>query len=89
MAFCASDFVLLIDGEPAANAKVIVIPGAMRYRNEQNDIQVTTNDKGEFSITWPDAGMYWLSASYRDGKAKKPATGRVGSYVATLEVLPE
>lgn len=84
-----ADFVLLIDGEPAANANVIVIPGAMRYRNEQNDIQVTTNDKGEFSITWPDAGMYWLSASYRDGKAKKPATGRVGSYVATLEVLPE
>lgn len=84
-----ADFVLLIDGKPAANAKVLAIPGAMRYRNDQDEIEVTTNAKGEFSITWPEAGMYWLSASYRDGQAKKPATARTGSYVVTLEVLPE
>jgi len=33
--------------------------------------------------------MYWLSASYRDGKAQPPATVRSGSYVATFEVLPQ
>lgn len=84
-----ADFVLLIDGKPAANTKVIALPGAMRYRNGQDEIAVTTDAKGQFSITWPSAGMYWLSANYRDDKAKKPATARTGSYVATLEVLPE
>lgn len=84
-----STFVLLIDGKPAANAKVEVIPGAMRYRDGQNSISATTDAKGQFSVTWPAAGMYWLSASYRDDKAAKPATVRSGSYVVTLEVLPQ
>lgn len=84
-----ADFQLLIDGEPAVGAKVTVIAGNMRYRNSQNEMETEADSEGVFSITWPEAGMYWLSASYRDDKAKAPATLRTGSYVATLEVLPE
>ncbi len=82
-------FKFLIDGKPAAGAKVEIIPGGMRYRNAQDSIIVETDKDGAFSVTWPQAGLYWLSASYRDDKAKKPATTRSGSYVATFEVLPE
>ncbi|MFA5632148.1 MAG: DUF4198 domain-containing protein [Porticoccaceae bacterium] len=82
-------FRLLIDGEPAVGAKVTVIPGGMRYRDGQNAIETESGAEGDFSITWPEAGLYWLSASYRDDKAKAPATARSGSYVATFEVLPE
>ncbi|MFA5495363.1 MAG: DUF4198 domain-containing protein [Porticoccaceae bacterium] len=84
-----AEFRLLIDGEPAAGAKVTVIPGGMRYRDGQEAIDVETAADGSFTVTWPDAGMYWLSASYRDGKAQPPATVRSGSYVATFEVLPQ
>jgi uncharacterized GH25 family protein len=82
-------FQFQMDGKPVAGVKATIIPGGMRYRNDQAAIEVESDKKGNISITWPQAGMYWLSASYRDDKAKKPATVRAGSYVATFEVLPE
>lgn len=85
----AAEFQFLMDGKPAAGVKVTVIPGGMRYRNEQAAIELESDKKGTISVTWPQAGMYWLSANYRDDKAKQPATSRSGSYAATLEVLPE
>lgn len=85
----AAEFQFLIDGKPAEGVEILVIPGGMRYRNEQASIEAKTDKNGKVSITWPNAGMYWLSADYRDNKAKKPATVRTGGYAVTLEVLPE
>lgn len=82
-------FQFQMDGKPVAGVKATIIPGGMRYRNDQAAIEVESDKKGNISVTWPQAGMYWLSANYRDDKAKKPATVRAGSYVATFEVLPE
>lgn len=84
-----AEFRLLMDGEPAVGAEVTILAGNMRYRNSQDEIETKTDASGSFTVTWPEAGMYWLSASYRDDKARAPATQRMGSYVATLEVLPE
>lgn len=84
-----ASFRLLIDGEPAAGAEVEIIPGAMRYRDSQREINLEADAEGRIQVQWPAAGRYWLSASYRDDKAAPPATARVGSYSATLEVLPE
>ena len=85
----AAEFILLMNGKPAADVKVTVIAGGMRYRNDQQAIEVVTDKKGKFQITWPAAGMYWLTAQYRDNKAAKPAMQRAANYAATLEVLPE
>lgn len=82
-------FRLLIDGEPASNLKVEVIPGGMRYRDSPDEIHVETDASGTFGVTWPAPGMYWLSTSLTDNKAAPPATSRRASYVATLEVLPQ
>lgn len=84
-----AEFILLMNGKPAADVKVTVIAGGMRYRNDQQAIEVVTDKKGQFQITWPAAGVYWLNAQYRDDKAKKPATQRSANYAATFEVLPE
>lgn len=84
----AATFKFLIDGEPAKGVEIEVIKGAMRYRNASETIKLTTNSKGEFSVTWPQAGMYFLEASYKDNHAKAPATERTGSYAAVFEVLP-
>lgn len=81
-------FQLLIDGKPAAGAEVEVIPGGMRYRDAQNAIHTTADKEGYIHITWPQAGMYWLSASYEDNKAKTRNANRRASYTATFEVLP-
>ncbi|MFT2092448.1 DUF4198 domain-containing protein [Paraglaciecola sp. 2405UD69-4] len=84
-----AEFKLLIDGEVAVGAKVEVLAGGMRYRDSQDQITATTDKEGKFSITWPSAGMYWMSASYEDDKASKPATKRQGGYSASFEVLPQ
>lgn len=83
-----AEFRLLIDGEPAVGAEIEIIAGNTRYRDHQNEITVSTNELGIFSVTWPAAGMYWINASYSDNQAQPPATVRRGSYTATLEVLP-
>lgn len=84
----AAEFQLLIDGEPAAGASVTVIPDAMRYRNAQDAIELETDAQGKVTIDWPRAGMYYFNASYRDDRAREPATGRSGDYTAVFEVLP-
>lgn len=85
----AATFQLLLDGTPAAGLGVEVVPGATRYRDQQGEIQLTTDAEGRFSVTWPEAGMYWMEASLSDGKTTLPqASERRASYVATFEVLP-
>ncbi|WAC63222.1 DUF4198 domain-containing protein [Pseudoxanthomonas sp. SL93] len=83
-------FKLLVDGKPAAGLEFEITRGGTRYRNAQEEIKVTTNAQGEFSVTWPEAGMYWLETGTQDAKTSLPqAKQRRLSYVATLEVLPQ
>jgi uncharacterized GH25 family protein len=85
-----ASFRLLVDGKPAAGLEFEITRGGTRYRNAQEEIKVTTNAQGEFSVTWPAAGMYWLETSTQDTKTSLPqAKQRRLTYVATLEVLPQ
>lgn len=86
----SATFALLLDGKPASNVEVMVVPGATRYRDAQDEIKTTTGADGKFSVAWPAPGMYWLSAQVTDEKnVMAPATQRRASYTATLEVLPQ
>lgn len=85
-----AQFKLLIDGAPAADLEVEVVPGGIRYRDRLDDFKATTGADGVFSVTWPAPGMYWINASYTDEKAALPqASRRNAAYTATLEVLPQ
>lgn len=83
-------FRLLLDGNPAADMKVSVVPGGNRYRDKLGEMSFTTDSDGKFSVTWPEAGMYWMEAVARDGKTEvQGVKERRSGYVATLEVLPQ
>lgn len=82
-------FQFYIDGKPAAGVEVSLIREGTRYRNDQEEISLTSNKKGEISVNWNGAGRYFLEAKYKDNVAKKPATTRTGSYAAVFEVLPD
>ncbi|WP_035882776.1 DUF4198 domain-containing protein [Cupriavidus metallidurans] len=85
-----ASFRLLLDGKPAANQTVSVVPGGVRYRDRLNEFDTTTDADGKFSVKWPAAGMYWMEAELRDQKASaKPATVRRVTYAVTVEVLPQ
>ncbi|MCR6685142.1 DUF4198 domain-containing protein [Pseudoxanthomonas sp.] len=83
-------FRVLVDGKPASGLEFEIVRGETRYRNAQDEIKATTDAAGEFSVTWPEAGMYWLETSSQDARTSVPqARQRRLSYVATLEVLPQ
>jgi hypothetical protein len=78
----------LVDGKPAANLKVTVIPGGKRYRDGEDGLELTTGADGVLAVTWPTAGMYWLNTTTSDKNVTTPrATDRRLSYTATLEVM--
>jgi len=82
-------FKFVLDGKPVPNLEVEVVPGATRYRNKRADTKFTTDKDGVLTMTWTDAGMYWMEASVQDDKpTDKRANKRRASYVATFEVLP-
>ncbi len=82
-------FQMMLDGKPAANLKVTVIPGGNRYRDKLGEMTLTTDADGKFTVKWPGPGMYWVEASVRDDKAPvKEVKQRRAAYNATLEVLP-
>ena len=82
-------FQMMLDGQPAANLKVTVIPGGNRYRDKLGEMTLTTDADGKFTVKWPEPGMYWMEVSVRDDKAPaKEVKQRRAGYTATLEVLP-
>lgn len=85
-----ASFRLLLDGKPASNLKVEIVPGGIRYRDKLNDMSVTTDADGKFSVKWPAPGMYWMEADVRDDKTSvKQAKARRAAYAVTVEVLPQ
>jgi len=92
----AATFQFLKDGQPYANADVIVARGGLQYRDNPEEMTVKTDADGKVSITWPEAGMYWVNTSWRDpvAPAAVEGEGRGGppvasaQYTVVLQVLP-
>lgn len=80
-------FRFLIDGTPAANLEVDVIPGGLQRSDQPTDQTLATDAKGEVRISWPERGYYWINATATDKNTSvKNATQRRLSYVTTVEV---
>lgn len=83
-----AQFKFLVDGKPAQNLKVTIVPGGKRYRDGDGAFDVTTGADGIARVDFPEAGMFWLNTSLSDKNSTMPkATGRRMSYTATLEVM--
>ena len=84
-----ASFSFQVDGQPAADMEVTLVPDGKRYRDAVNEITVKTDAKGQFKVKFPSAGLYWLDADAKDNKVSNPkASERRLAYVATLEVMP-
>lgn len=56
-------FQFLLNGKPAAGLDVVAVPGGVRYRQDLKQIDGKTDAEGKVTLTWPEAGMYWVSVS--------------------------
>jgi len=72
----AATFQLLKDGAPLADADVTVARGGTRYRNQPEELIVKTGADGRFTVTWPEAGMYWVNTAWRAGGAPAREEGQ-------------
>jgi hypothetical protein len=59
----ASTFRFVLDGKPAPDVDVLVIPGGIRYRDRLEEMKLVTDASGEIRIRWAQPGMYWLNAT--------------------------
>ena len=85
-----SKFRVLVDGKPTAGMQFEIVRGGTRYRNAQEELHVTSDERGEIRVTWPEPGMYWIETSHEDGKTTlSMAHVRRLGYVVTLEVFPQ
>jgi uncharacterized GH25 family protein len=89
-----SRFRLTLDGQPLAQADVTVIRGGNRYRYKLGEMALKTDAAGEFAVTWPEPGRYWLGVNHggrgEGAPAAAPGTPVLReSYSATFEVLPK
>lgn len=83
-----AQFRFLLDGRPAADLEVAVVPGGVRYRDRLRDVRVKTDADGRISIRWSEPGMYWISATHATEPQGPARPGRRATYAATIEVLP-
>jgi len=83
----AATFRLLHDGQPAAGLEVTIARGGTRYRDNPEEITVTTGADGAFTVTWPEPGMYWMNASVR-APASADRLASNAQYNGVVEVLP-
>ncbi|KAG1446982.1 hypothetical protein G6F57_017179 [Rhizopus arrhizus] len=75
---------MLLDGNPAAELEVNVVPGGSRYRDKVGEIKLKTDKDGKFSVKWAQPGLYWIEAGMEDAKvtvpqAKKPRRPSAGT----------
>jgi uncharacterized GH25 family protein len=71
----AATFQFLLDGKPAADLPVTVIPGGIRYRDQLNQIDLKTGADGKVSVKWPEPGMYWLNVTTGGSRGEGGAEG--------------
>jgi hypothetical protein len=80
-------FKLVNNGQPVANLAITVARGGVRFRDSTDDMTVTTDADGAFTVNWPEAGMYWIGASVRT-EASGDQIAASSSYNGVVEVLP-
>lgn len=59
----AATFQFLLDGKPAPNLFVTVIPGGIRYRDSLKQQDLKTGADGKVTINWADPGLYWVNVT--------------------------
>ena len=82
---------VFFDGAPMkAGREVHITPGGTRHRNDREEIIAVTNDKGEFTVTFPRAGFYHLEAAMEvAGEKDSGIDVRHNTLYVTLEVFPQ
>lgn len=79
----------LVDGEPTEGVDVVIVWDGTRYRDQENELTLTTDEKGQVNFDLNQAGRFLVEASYEKDTSEQPKFKQTYlGYLATFEVLP-
>lgn len=83
----AADFVLLLNGKPAAGKSLTVTPEGTRYRDSQQEAVFTADKAGQVQVQWQGPGRYLVEATVEEPGYGKDFAVEYYNYFLTVEVL--
>lgn len=81
---------LLLNGSPVdKGVKVTLTRNDTRYRNNREEIEAVSDNKGSIMLDWPEPGVYLLQAEVKAKSSDKSLESAVYALYLTLEINPE
>ncbi len=77
----AAQFKFIFNGKAQAGIEVEIVREGVRYRNEQETLTLTTDDKGKINFTLSQAGRYMLIAKYEQDVSDYALADTIGGQV--------
>lgn len=92
----AARFRFVLDGKPAAGLEVLFARGGDTWKTDPHEIKARTGADGVVSVTLPEGGMWWMSATHQAGETGRgpgpgsppqplAGDGYSATYTATVE----
>ena len=82
-----AEFRLFLDGKPAPELAITIVPEGTRYRDGQGEKTFTADQEGLVTIEWPQPGRYLLEAAVEQKQESGEFAMLYYSYFLTVEVL--
>lgn len=81
------EFILQLDGKPAAGLALVVIPEGTRYRDTQAQARFVSDEQGRVVVDWQAPGRYLLEAALEAPGDGGEIAAYYYNYFLTVEVL--
>lgn len=84
-----SRYQLQLDGKAVNNSKnshIKITKSGTRFRNQRETIEPVLSEKGQFEVTWPEAGLYLVEVEH---EVEQLSNKVVYALFLTIEIHPE
>jgi len=81
------EFILLLNGKPAAGRALVVVPEGTRYRDSQAQAQFVADENGRVLVEWQGPGRYLLEVALEESGDGGEFAVFYYNYFLTVEVL--
>ncbi len=82
-------FGFTVNDQPLVGAEVIMVWEGTRYRDDEQVIELITDDQGQIKLPLSQAGRFYLELSHRRSVDKEAYDKAYVNYLGTFEVLPQ
>ncbi len=82
-------FGFTVNDQPLVGAEVIMVWEGTRYRDDEQVIEMTTNNQGQITLPLSQTGRFYLELSHSQEVDNEDYDKAYVNYLGTFEVLPQ